>query len=70
MKLAQAYGIRGHLATCQKTLNTALDEAKKESGSTLIHVALDPDSNVVPVFPIGGSIKDSNGDCRTDGGQK
>ena len=59
VKLADAYGIEGYLAKDEDSLEDALDRAISSSGSTLIQVALDPDSNIVPMFPIGGKMRGS-----------
>ncbi len=61
--LAKAYGIEAFLADSEERLEEALDKAVNTQGPALIHVALDPESNVVPMFAIGGSIGDSVNDC-------
>jgi acetolactate synthase-1/2/3 large subunit len=59
VKLAQAYGLKGYLVDDEESLGQALDLATDQSGSVLIQVALNPNSNIAPMFPLGGTMRGS-----------
>jgi acetolactate synthase-1/2/3 large subunit len=69
IKLADAYGIEGRRAPDLKSLMAALKYAKSAKNSVLIHVPVEPESNITPMIPPGGKITDFCGYCIPEPGQ-
>ncbi len=63
LKIADAYGIEGRLVEDRLSLRKALAEAKTATGSVLIHVKVEKESNIQPMIPPGGRVTDFCGYC-------
>jgi len=63
VRLAEAYGIPARLATTRHELDRALRDARDADHSTLIHVPVEPESNIMPMLPPGGKLTDFFGFC-------
>jgi acetolactate synthase-1/2/3 large subunit len=63
VKLAEAYGIEGRFVNDESSLKAALAYARDAKHSVLVHVAVDPTSNIEPMIPPGGKLTDSFGHC-------
>jgi acetolactate synthase-1/2/3 large subunit len=63
VKLASAYGIPGQAVDSEDGLRSALLAARDADGPYLVHVAVEKESNILPMVPPGGSLLDSTGRC-------
>ena len=63
VKVAEAYGLRGIKVKDKKSLVPALKEAIKNKETTIVDVLIDKESNILPMLPPGGHIKDAFGGC-------
>lgn len=63
VKLAQAYGIKAVRATDPAGLKAALAMAKDTDESVLVHVAVEKESNIMPMIPPGGKLTEFYGHC-------
>lgn len=63
VQLAQAYGIEGRRVTDSAELKTALEYAKQLKKSILLHVVVEPESNIMPMIPPGGKLTEFFGLC-------
>lgn len=63
VKLAESYGLKGIKVNDVKNFQKALEAAKKSKESTIIDVMIDKESNILPMLPPGGKIKDAFGGC-------
>lgn len=63
VKLVEAYGLKGIRVKDRKGLKTALEEAKKSKETVLIDAMIDKESNILPMLPPNGKIKDAFGGC-------
>jgi acetolactate synthase-1/2/3 large subunit len=63
VKVAQAYGLDGTKVKKKEELLPALKEAIKSKETFLIDVLIDKESNILPMLPPGGHIKDAFGGC-------
>jgi acetolactate synthase-1/2/3 large subunit len=68
VKLAGAYGIDGRHAPDLSSLKDALAYARSAEKSVLIHVPIEPESNITPMIPPGGKITDFCGYCIGESG--
>ncbi|MBI4918241.1 MAG: acetolactate synthase large subunit, partial [Acidobacteria bacterium] len=66
VQIAGAYGIDGRFADAEETLRDALGHARGCGKNCLIHVAVERESNVVPMVPAGGKLTDFTGYCIKD----
>jgi acetolactate synthase I/II/III large subunit len=55
-KLAEAYGIRGAKVERREGLKDSLADFLASRGPRLLDVIVDPDENVFPIVPPGGSL--------------
>jgi len=62
-KIAEAYGLNAIEVTRDSQLEGALKEAIKAKETTIIDVKVDPDANILPMVPAGGSLTDMFGPC-------
>ena len=65
VKLANAYGIPGLRVKHQEDVAAALQEAQAYAGPFLIEFVVEPETNVYPMVPPGGSLADTMEDPRT-----
>jgi acetolactate synthase-1/2/3 large subunit len=63
VRLAEAYGIAARRAEDPQELEDALLQARDADHSTLIHVPVEPESNIMPMLPPGGELTDFFGFC-------
>ena len=63
VKLAESYGLRGIRVKDNNELKSALDEAIRSKETVLIDVLIEKESNILPMLPPGGKIKDAFGGC-------
>ena len=63
VRLAEAYGLRARRADDAGQLDEALLTARDADHSTLIHVPVERESNIMPMLPPGGGLKDFFGFC-------
>lgn len=68
-KIAEAYGLRGTTVERSSEIAPALKDAIKNTESTIITIKIDPESNILPMLPPGGSISEAFGGCITKQGQ-
>jgi acetolactate synthase-1/2/3 large subunit len=61
--LAEAYGIPGRRAANPGELADALDSARSARGPMLVHVPVARESNIMPMVPPGGRLRDFFGEC-------
>ncbi|MFQ5710941.1 MAG: biosynthetic-type acetolactate synthase large subunit [Candidatus Geothermarchaeales archaeon] len=57
-KLAEAYGARGLRVGSIQEFSRAVETAMKSEVTTVIDVPIDPEENVLPMIPLGGSIRE------------
>ena len=69
VKVAEAYGLKGLRVTKQSELGPALKESVKSDITTIIDVAVEQESNILPMLPPGGNLKDAFGGCMKAQGQ-
>lgn len=69
VKVAEAYGLKGLRVTKPSELGPALKESVKSDVTTLIDVHIEEESNILPMLPPGGNLKDAFGGCMKAQGQ-
>jgi len=69
IKLAQAYGLEGIRVKKKEDLDKALKQAIKNKETTIIDVMIEKESNILPMLPPGGHIKDAFGGCMASPGK-
>ena len=65
VKLANAYGIPARRVKHQEDVAAALQEAQAYNGPFLLEFVVEPETNVYPMVPPGGSLADTLEDPRT-----
>jgi acetolactate synthase-1/2/3 large subunit len=68
VRLAEAYGIEGRRAVDVDELDAALHHARDADHSVLIHVPVEPESNIMPMIPPGGKLTEFFGFCMQEPG--
>ncbi len=63
VKLVEAYGLRGIRVKDTNGFKAALQEAIKSKETVLIDVMIEKESNILPMLPPGGKLKDAFGGC-------
>ena len=63
VKVAEAYGLKGIRVKKQEELVPALKQAAKNDVTTIIDVQIEEESNILPMLPPGGHVKDAFGGC-------
>ena len=58
VKLAEAFGAKGMLATTEEEFAAAFEEAKTLGRPVVIEARIDKDEFVLPMLPPGGAIDD------------
>ncbi len=69
VKMAEAYGIEGRFAGDAATLKETLEYCQKTTNSVLVHIPVEQESNIRPMIPPGGRVKDFYGYCIEKPGQ-
>ncbi len=68
-KIADAYGLNSVEINRESEFKPAMEKAMKSKETTIVDVHIDPESNILPMFPGGGHLKDIFGDCMKDKGK-
>ena len=63
VKIASAYGIEGSFVSDEEGLREALTAAAACEGGYVIHVAVEKESNMIPMVPPGGKLSEFMGYC-------
>ncbi len=63
IKVAEAYGLKGIRVKKKEELASALKQAVKNDVTTVIDVQIEEESNILPMLPPGGNVKDAFGGC-------
>ncbi len=63
VKIAEAYGIAGRFVNTREGLADALAAIKAGDKSMVLHIAVEPESNIEPMIPPGGKVTDFGGYC-------
>jgi len=63
VKVAEAYGLKGIRVKKKEELASALKQAVKNDVTTVIDVQIEEESNILPMLPPGGNVKDAFGGC-------
>jgi acetolactate synthase-1/2/3 large subunit len=63
VKVAEAYGLKGIRVKKKEELAGALEQAAKNDVTTVIDVLVEEESNIMPMLPPGGHVKDAFGGC-------
>ena len=58
VKIAEAYGIEGRRILSMTELEEGIDTANSGSESMVLHIAVEPESNIEPMIPPGGRVTD------------
>ena len=69
VKVAEAYGLKGLRVTKPSELGPALKESVKSDVTTVIDVKVEQESNILPMLPPGGHLKEAFGGCIKAQGQ-
>ena len=69
VKVAEAYGLKGLRVTKPSELGPALKESAKSDVTTVIDVHIEQESNILPMLPPGGHLKEAFGGCIKAQGQ-
>ncbi len=69
VKIAEAYGISGRSVRTREELREAIQCAAKNDGNMMIHVVVEPESNIQPMIPPGGRVTDFYGYCIKNPGE-
>ena len=69
VKVAQAYGLKGIRVTKTEDLVPAFNEAIKSDVTMLIDVCIEEESNILPMLPPAGNVKDAFGGCMFEQGK-
>ena len=68
VKLADAYGLDGIFVERPSEIKDALKEAIGNDETTVVNIAIEPESNILPMLPPGGTLKEAFGGCMDIGG--
>jgi acetolactate synthase-1/2/3 large subunit len=63
VKIAEAYGLKGAHVTRPGEIAAALKEQIKSRETFVVNIELEPESNILPMLPPAGNIKDAFGGC-------
>ncbi|MBW2988680.1 biosynthetic-type acetolactate synthase large subunit [Candidatus Woesearchaeota archaeon] len=63
VKVAEAYGLKGIRVKKKEELGAALKQAVKNDMTTVIDIEIEEESNILPMLPPGGNVKDAFGGC-------
>ncbi len=69
VKVAEAYGLKGIRVEKKSELMPAIKQAMKNDCTTLIDVAVEEESNILPMLSPGGNLKDAFGGCMAGPGK-
>ena len=68
VKMAEAYGLEGIFVERPSEIKDALLQAIKNNETTLVNIAIEPESNILPMLPPMGELKDAFGGCMEKAG--
>ncbi len=63
VKVAEAYGLNGIRVERKSEFVPALKQALKNDTTTIVDVQVEEESNILPMLPPGGNLKDAFGGC-------
>ena len=69
VKVAEAYGLKGLRVEKKSELMPAIKQAIKNDCTTIIDVAVEEESNILPMLAPGGHLKDAFGGCMVGPGK-
>jgi acetolactate synthase I/II/III large subunit len=69
VKIAEAYGLKGINVSKPTDIENALKEAIKSDVTTVLNFKVEEESNILPMLPPGGHVKDAFGGCMKVPGQ-
>ncbi|MDP7457387.1 MAG: biosynthetic-type acetolactate synthase large subunit [Candidatus Woesearchaeota archaeon] len=69
IKVAEAYGLKGIRVTKEAEIQDAFKQAIKNDVTTIIDIQVEEESNILPMLPPGGNVKDAFGGCMVGPGK-
>jgi acetolactate synthase I/II/III large subunit len=69
VKIAEAYNLKGIKVKKKEDLDKAIKQAISNKETTIVDVLIDKESNILPMLPPGGHIKDAFGGCMAGQGK-
>lgn len=66
-KIAEAYSLEGINVTRPSEIGDALKQAVANPETTVVNIEIENESNILPMLPPGGHIKEAFGDCMSPG---
>jgi acetolactate synthase-1/2/3 large subunit len=69
VKMAEAYGLKGIHVTKPGELREALQKQVKSKKTFIVNVEIEKESNILPMLPPGGHLKDAFGGCMKEQGK-
>lgn len=69
VKVAEAYGLKGIKIEKKNEIEDALRQAMKSDKTMIINAMVEKESNVLPMLPPGGHLKEAFGQCMAAPGQ-
>jgi len=69
VKVAEAYGLKGIRVKKKEEIIPALRQAIKNDVTTIIDMQIEEESNILPMLPPGGHVKDAFGGCMVGPGK-
>ena len=69
IKVAEAYGLKGIKVTKEAEIQDAFKQAIKNDVTTIIDIQVEEESNILPMLPPGGNVKDAFGGCMAGPGK-
>ncbi|MFC1690736.1 biosynthetic-type acetolactate synthase large subunit [Nanoarchaeota archaeon] len=69
VKVAEAYGLSGIHVEKPSQIEAALKEAAKAKETMLVNILIEEESNILPMLPPGGHLKEAFGKCLKAPGQ-
>ena len=61
--MADAYGLEGILVEKPSEIKDALKEAMGNDETTIVNIMIEKESNILPMLPPGGTLKEAFGGC-------
>ena len=68
VKMADAYGLEGILVEKPSEIKDALKEAMGNDETTIVNIMIEKESNILPMLPPGGTLKEAFGGCMEQAG--
>jgi acetolactate synthase-1/2/3 large subunit len=69
VKIAEAYNLKGIKVKKKEDLDKAIKQAISNKETTIVDILIDKESNILPMLPPGGHIKDAFGGCMAGQGK-